>query len=127
MRIGRSATLAAFFATGLAIGAQPAALHAQAAPKGAPTKAQIDNAAVVLGIITSALQSEQVEQPVKNALFECLYANSVAKVSEATDKVIAANAGKVDRKDPSQMLAVIAGVCGYRPAAKPAAKPVPKK
>ncbi|MES2174745.1 MAG: hypothetical protein V4523_12460 [Pseudomonadota bacterium] len=92
----------------------------------APTKAQLDSAAYVLRVVTSALQSNEVEAPVKSALFDCLYSNSVSKVSEATDKVIVANAGKVDRKDPSQMLAVIAGVCGYRPAAA-AAKPVPKK
>lgn len=122
MRVGRSGALAAI----LAIGLMPAALHAQAAPKGAPSKVDIDNAAVVLRVISSALQSDAVEQPVKTALFECLYANSLAQVSRATDKVIAANAGKVDRKDASQMLAVIAGVCGYRPAAGPT-KPAPKK
>ncbi|MHA6770221.1 hypothetical protein [Sphingobium ummariense] len=122
MRTGRGRAGGAI----LAIALLPAALHAQAAPQTRPTKAQIDNAAFVLRVITSALQSNEVEQPVKNALFECLYANPVSKVSEATDKVIAANPGKVDRKDVSQMLAVIAGVCGYRPAA-PAAKPAPKK
>jgi len=37
--------------------------------------------------------------------------------------VVAANPGKVDRKDASQMLAVIAGACGYRPAAAPQAAP----
>ncbi|MDO7833619.1 hypothetical protein Q4610_01040 [Sphingobium sp. HBC34] len=104
----------------------PAALHAQAARPARPTRAQIENAAQVLRVITSALQSNAVDQPVKNALFDCLYSNAVAKVSEATDEVIAANAGKVDRKDASQMLVVIAGVCGYRPSA-PATAPVPKK
>lgn len=104
----------------------PVAVPDQAMAQTTPTKVQLDNAAQVLRIVTTALQSDQVEQPVKNALFECLYSNSVAKVSEASDKVIAANAGKVDRKDASQMLAVIAGVCGYRPAA-PTAKPAPKK
>ena len=125
MRFARSKALAAI----LAIGMMPVAAHAQAAAKGAanavPSKAQIADAAGVLRVITSALQSDSVEQPVKNALFECMYANPVSKISEATDKVIAANPGKIDRKDASQMLVVIAGVCGFRPAA-PAA-PAPKK
>jgi hypothetical protein len=118
MAPARSAALAA--ALSVAFASAPS--QAQPAPA-APTKAQVENAAVVLRVISSALQSSSVEQPVKNALFECLYANSVSKVSEATEKVIAANAGKVDRKDPTQMLVVIAGVCGYRPTAAP----VPKK
>ena len=120
MRIGRSAGAVAIFA----IGVMPAALFAQTVNK--PSKAQLDNAAYVLGIVSSALQSEAVEQPVKNALFECLYVNPLSKISEATEKVIARNPGKVNRKDPSQMLAVIAGTCGYRPTT-PAAKPAPKK
>lgn len=122
--MGRIGAMAGIISIGLA----PMAVHAQVAPRGAPTKAQIDSAAHVLRVITSAFQSNEVGQPVKNALFECLYANPVSKVSEATERVIAANAGKVDRKDASQMLAVIAGVCGYRPGpAGPAAKPAPKK
>ncbi|MEC3949552.1 hypothetical protein [Sphingobium sp. HWE2-09] len=123
MSVARSTAIAAIFA----IGVLPAALHAQVTKPSAPTKAQLDSAAYVLRVVTSALQSSEVEPPVKSALFDCLYSNSVSKVSEATDKVIAANAGKVDRKDPSQMLAVIAGVCGYRPPAAAAAKPAPKK
>ena len=128
MAVDRSTAWAARLALGLAIAVMPAAvpIQAMAQAQAAPTKAQLDSAAYVLRIVTSALQSNEVEAPVKSALFDCLYSNSVSKVSEATDKVIAANAGKVDRKDPSQMLAVIAGVCGYRPAA-PAAKPAPKK
>lgn len=122
MPVVRSTALAAI----LAIAVMSAAAPVRAVAQTAPTKAQLDSAAHVLRIVTSALQSNEVEAPVKSALFDCLYSNSVAKVSEATDKVIAANVGKVDRKDPSQMLAVIAGVCGYRPAA-PTAKPAPKK
>ncbi len=119
MRFGRSTAVAAI----LAIGALPAALPSQTVNK--PSKAQIDNAAYVLQVISSALESKEVEAPVKTALFECLYSNSVSQISGAVDKVIAANPGKVDRKDASQMLAVIAGACGYRPAAAP--KSAPKK
>lgn len=122
MRRARSRAGAAILAVALI----PAALHAQATAPARPSRAQIDNAAQVLRIIMTALQSGEVGQPVKNALFDCVYSNSISMVSAETDKVIAANAGKVDRKDASQMLAVIAGVCGYRPAA-PAAKPAPKR
>lgn len=121
MRFGRGTAAAVI----LAIGAMPAGIFAQTVNK--PSKAQLDSAAYVLRVITSALQSKDVGQPVKNVLFECLYVNPLSKISEATDRVIAGNPGKVDRKDPSQMLAVIAGACGYRPAAAPAAKPAPKK
>ena len=119
MRFGRSTAAAAI----LAIGVMPAASLAQTVNK--PSKAQLENAARVLNIISAALQSKAVAEPVKTALFECLYANPLSKVSEATDKVIARNPGKVNVKDPSEMLAVIAGTCGYRPAA-PAGKPAPK-
>lgn len=120
MRIKRSTAAAAI----LAIGVMPAALFAQTVNK--PSKAQLDNAAYVLGVVSSALQSDSVEPPVKAALFECIYVNPLSKISDATEKVIARNPGKVNRKDPSQMLAVIAGTCGYRPTA-PATKPAPKK
>lgn len=135
MRTGRNMALAARLAMGLAIGALPVALPvsaaAQTTARATPTKAQLDSAAFTLRIVMTALQSNEVEQPVKNALFDCLYSNSIGEISAASDKVIAANAGKVDRKDASQMLAVVAGTCGYRPGAaaatKPAAKPAPKK
>ena len=100
MGMGRGMMLAGALAAGLV----PAALHAQAGP----SKAQLANAAFVLRVMSSALQSDEVEQPVKNKLFECLYSNSVSQISGAVDKVVAANPGKVDRKDASQMLAVIA-------------------
>ena len=128
MRTGRSTALAAIFAIGALPVALPACANAQTTSRATPTKAQLDSAAYTLRIIMTALQSNQVEQPVKNALFDCLYSNSIGEISAEADKVIAANAGKVDRKDASQMLAVIAGTCGYRPAAgKPTAKPAPKK
>lgn len=96
---------------------------ATAQTQAGPSKVQLANAAFVLRVMSSALQSDEVEQPVKNKLFECLYSNSVSQISGAVDKVVAANPGKVDRKDASQMLAVIAGACGYRPPAAPTAAP----
>jgi len=128
MRSGRISALAAIFAIGATSVAPIASADAQATTRAAPTKAQLDSAAYTLRIVMTALQSSEVEQPVKNALFDCLYSNSIGEISAEADKVIAANAGKVDRKDASQMLAVVAGTCGYRPAVgKPVAKPAPKR
>ncbi|WP_088184014.1 hypothetical protein [Sphingobium sp. Z007] len=128
MAMDPSTTWAARLALGLAIAVMPAAVPTQAVAQAAPTKAQLDSAAYTLRIVMTALQSSEVEQPVKNALFDCLYSNSIGEISAEADKVIAANAGKVDRKDASQMLAVVAGTCGYRPTVgKPVANPAPKK
>jgi hypothetical protein len=111
-------------ALALALVSAPAVVQAQSAkPAPArPTTAQLDAAANVLRIFIGAIQSPKVEQPVKNALFGCLYQVNLAKITEGTNKVIAANPGKIDRNNPTQMLGVIAGVCGYRPAAAPAKK-----
>lgn len=79
----------------------------------APTKAQLDTAAFHLRVLMSALQSKDVDAPIKNALFVCFYDNSFGKVSEATSKVLAGN--KLDPKDPNKVLTVMAGVCGFRP------------
>lgn len=100
--------LALLTASGAAIG------QAKAPPP--PSKAMLEAAAVNLRVIAAALQSKDVEAPVKDALFGCLYRNNLAKITESTEKVIANNPGKIDRKNPSQMLMVVAGVCGYRPA-----------
>ena len=118
--IARSALLMAAAAVAApAIGAAPAA----------PTKAQLDAAAFHLKVLMSALQSKDVDQPIKNVLFVCLYENPFGKVSDSTAKVLAGN--KLDPKDPNKVLTVMAGVCGLRPggsAAPPAgAKPAPNQ
>lgn len=91
------------------------------AAEAAPTKAQLDTAAFHLRVLMSALQSKDVDAPIKNALFVCFYDNSFGKVSEATSKVLAGN--KLDPKDPNKVLTVMAGVCGFRPGG--AAPPPP--
>ncbi len=90
-----------------------------------PSKDMLDAASANLRIIAAALQAKEVDTPIKNALFGCLYRNNLAKITESTNKVLANNPGKIDRKNPTQMLMVIAGVCGYRPAG--AAAPAPKR
>ncbi len=104
--------------------AQGAAAPKPALPNAAqPTKEQIEDAAYEMRVMVSALQSEQVEAPVKDALFQCLYNNNFKQVSEAMAKVIAQNPGKVEKRNPDHMLGVMAGVCGYRPKAAGAAAP----
>ncbi|BBD97914.1 hypothetical protein SAMIE_1014150 [Sphingobium amiense] len=108
-----------------------AALSAPAIAAGpaAPAKAQLETAAFHLKVLMSALQSKDVDEPVKNVLFACLYENPFGKVSESTARVLAGN--KLDPKDPNKVLTVMAGVCGLRPggsAAPPAgAKPAPNQ
>lgn len=94
-----------------AVMALPGMAAAQAPAK--PTKAQIESAGRDLTILAAAMQSDKVPNLVKNALFQCLYQNTLAKVSDATSKALAAN--KLDRSDPSKVIGVMAGVCGYRP------------
>lgn len=98
--------------------AAPAAKPAAPAAPGADAKVQ--NAVLYLKVLISALQSEKVEEPAKTALVGCIYGNSLSKISDSMDKVIAENAGKVSRDNPSQLLSVMVQICGYRPQQAPA-------
>lgn len=125
------ARLASALMGALALAALPgtAAAQAGAAKPAQPTKEQLEDAAYEMRVLISAMQSDKVEAPAKDALFQCLYNNSFAKISEAMAKVVADNAGKVNKRNADQMLVVMAGVCGYRPqqaAAKPGAAPAAK-
>lgn len=95
-----------------------------AAPAAQPTKEQLEDAAYEMRVLISAMNSDKVEAPIKDALFECLYQNNFAKISDAISKVIAQNPDKVAKRNPDQILGVMAGVCGYRPKA-PAAGATP--
>ena len=107
----------------VALMAGPAALAAAPAANPAPSKAQVETAAFHLKVLLSALQSKEVDEPVKNALFVCLYENPFGKMSDATTKVIEGN--KLDPKDPNKVLTAMAGVCGLHPGSKPGATPSP--
>ncbi|MEJ7935214.1 hypothetical protein WG907_13235 [Sphingobium sp. AN558] len=118
----RRALVAGGLALLLAPTAQPVTAPASAAPVLAtPTKADLDAAAFKLRVIISALQSPSVETPLKNILFACLYENAMGQINAEADKVIVAN--KLDRTSTSDVLTVVAGVCGYRPPAAAATKP----
>ncbi len=112
-------------AASLALAGMHGTLAAQTPAAGAaakptpPTKEQIEDASFELRVLISAMGSDKIEAPVKDALFECLYQNNFAKISDGIAKVIAQNPEKIAKRNPDQVLGVMAGICGYRP--KPAA------
>jgi len=108
-----------------AAAAKPAAKPAATAAAAAPAQAQVQDAMLYLKVLISGLQSDKVEQPVKSALVGCLYDNSLGKITDSMDKIIAANPGKIHRDNPSELLSVMAQMCGYKPTGAPgaAAKP----
>jgi hypothetical protein len=92
---------------------------AQAKPKPAPapvelSKEQMDHAVQDFGIMSSALRSDKVPEEVKSALMSCIYSVSLGEITSHIDKLIAANAGKIDRKSPDDVLSAMAAVCGYK-------------
>jgi hypothetical protein len=114
---------------GLAAALAAASASEAAAPSAAapPNQASLDAAAFRLKVLFSALQSKEVDAPIKNVLFVCLYENAFEKISDETGKVLAAN--KLDPRDPNKVLTVMAGVCGLRPGSSPPPKagPPPQK
>jgi len=113
----------ALAATGLVAGGVPAlAAPAKkaapatkaAAPAAGAQVAQSEHAVLYLKVLISALQSDQVKEEAKSALVGCLYENSLGKISEGVDKVIAENADKVQRDKPAEVFAVLTAVCGYK-------------
>jgi hypothetical protein len=108
----------------LGAGTVPATAQTAKGPA-APSKAQLDAAAFHMKVLMSALQSKEVDPPIKNVLFVCLYENPFGKISDATSKVLTGN--KLDPGDANKVLTVMAGVCGLRPGEEgAAAKPAPK-
>jgi hypothetical protein len=104
----------------------PALAQAKAKPAPAPvelTKEQMDHAVQDFGIMSSALRSDKVPEEVKSALMSCIYSVSLGEITGHIDKLIAANAGKIDRKSPDDVLSAMAAVCGYKAPAEPAATP----
>lgn len=108
-----------------------AAAPAKTAPKPSPAPSatgpvagedkQVEDAMLYLKVLISGLQSDKVEQPVKGALVGCLYNNSLGKITDSMDKVIAENPGKINKSNPNELLGVMVRICGYSPGAAPAA------
>jgi hypothetical protein len=128
--------LASFFAAAALVAGLAAPAQA-AAPKKAPAKAaaapaktgsaapagahapspEVERAMLYLKVLISGLQSDKVDPPAKGALVGCIYNNSLEKISESMDKVIAENPGKIHRENPSEMLSAMVAICGYKPTA----------
>ncbi|MED5546497.1 hypothetical protein [Novosphingobium decolorationis] len=99
----------------LSLSALPVGVAAQDAAPAQPKAEDVQNAVLYLNVMVSALRSEQVEEPVKNALVGCLYNNALGKIGTSVDGLIAKNADKVHRDKPGELLQAIALVCGYQP------------
>ncbi len=94
---------------------------ASSAPAGTPAaagaagKAASKNVMLYLDVFYAALHSDKVDHAVKERLVGCLYDNSLHKITDAMDSTIAKNADKVHLDNPSQVLDVMALICGYKP------------
>ncbi|MGE4305603.1 MAG: hypothetical protein AB7E24_16420 [Novosphingobium sp.] len=108
-------TTSAVLGMGLVLGSGSA--FAAAPAKGTQSQAEVNDAMLYLKVLISGLQSEKVEQPVKGALVGCLYNNSLGKITESMDKVIAENPGKIHKDNPAELLGVMVRICGYNPQA----------
>lgn len=119
-----TAVAALALGSGSALAAPSAKVSAKAsAPARAATpgsESQVQDAMLYLKVLISGLQSDKVEQPVKGALVGCLYNNSLGKITDSMDKVIAENPGKISKDNPSELLSVMVRICGYKPEAAPA-------
>lgn len=70
----------------------------------------------VLGLITGAMQAEEVPQEGKEQLFACLYGNSLGKINDAVN--MAAREASLDLSNDRELFTAIVGVC--QPPAAPA-------
>jgi len=105
----------AFAAPAKAPAKRAAPAKAASAPATPAEQAAEQDAMLYLKVLISALQSEKVEQPVKGALVGCLYSNSLGKITASMNQVIAENPGKIHKDNPSELLGVMARICGYQP------------
>lgn len=108
-------TTSAVLGMGLILGSGSALAAAPA--KGPQSEAEVKDAMLYLKVLISGLQSDKVEQPMKGALVGCLYNNSLGKITESMDKVIAENPGKIHKDNPTELLSVMVRICGYNPQA----------
>ena len=103
----------------------PAKAAAKAPAAGPASTEQQDHAVQDFAVLASAMRSDKVGDDVKAALMGCIYSNNLKTISDAVDKVIAANPGKVDRAKPDDLLSVMVAVCSYKPSEAAAAGKAP--
>ncbi|MEJ2409739.1 MAG: hypothetical protein P8Y48_10495 [Novosphingobium sp.] len=113
-KIMTSAALAGLLASTGALAAAPA----KAPVKAGADKTEVQDAMLYLKVLISGLQSDKIEQPVKGALVGCLYNNSLGKITDSMEKVIAENPGKIHKDNPSELLGAMVRICGYNPQAE---------
>ena len=89
-----------------------------------PTTEEQKRTLEYLKVLIGALQSDKIEEPVKGALVGCIYSNSLRMIGQAMDETISKAPASFDRTNPSNLLGVMARVCGYKPE-KEAATPSP--
>lgn len=97
--------------------ATPAATSAPAAAATGDAEAEAqksEHAAYYLKVMISALQSSEIKDDAKSTLVGCLYNASLGEITGVMDKLIAENAEKISRDQPSDILAVMTAVCGYK-------------
>jgi hypothetical protein len=108
--------IATFAVLGLSAGATAQEAPAPEAAAPAEDEATTQQHAVQnIQLFFAALNSEEVSQEVKNALVGCIYQNSMRQITVAMDKAIEANSATIDRNDSSQMVGLMASICGYQP------------
>lgn len=134
-----AAVLAAAVAAPLAAQQTPApapaatpAAGAAAQPRPGGTPEDIARGSVIFRTFSVAINSDKVPAAVKSRLAACMYNTPMRAISVATGNVFAKNSN-LDPKNPQQVYAVAARVCGVQPAqasqqqgaAAPAQAPAP--
>lgn len=127
----RNQSLAAAALTLLLASVSPATAIAQTeAPADAPAKptpeqaANMQRATQILRAFNVALESNEVAQPVKVRLINCLYNNKLSTISAAAGNAIEQNASISD-PTPTDIYRAAAGVCGITFQATGAEAPAP--
>ena len=104
---------------------QTATPQTQAAPPAAANPVADDlptmnRAALIFGLFSEAIRTEEIPEAEKNAVLGCLYENDLKTISEETGRVLAENAD-IDAAKPQNVYLVAATICGARSAQRPAA------
>ena len=104
-----------FAAATLAAAVPAFAQDAAPATPSASEQSDVDRGGIIFGSFSQAVRSDQITEQEKNALFGCMYDNSIKAISEQTGKVLAANP-QIDASKPENVFNVAAVVCGARKA-----------
>ena len=128
----RKYTIAAIAAATLA---GPLAAQNAQAPAAQPAPAQLSAAqiaqlgntpeartrgGIILRTFSIAINSDKVDQGIKNQLIGCLYNNPMRNISVAAGQAFERNK-QLDPKKPEQVYAVAAQICGVKPQTAKAA------